>query len=205
MSARLLALPHKVHEVQDDMESFIHVQMYHFLRYSQHTLSDSEAPSGSNLKELMEDMYHSYTYTRKGFAKGGATKKNLFNGPDGVLGEGFTFTASPLTTWFESCAEAASEWLLTMERRWGSRKKPAADQLALRNHDALIEIWREALTHSDWPEGDKAIDQVPTLGQKCGSKREAGTDTETNRRKRSKGNTGAAIARTVRSLQQIDE
>ena len=204
MSTRLLANPLKVHEVQDDMESFIHVQMYHCLRYSQHTLSGSDLA----LKELMEDIYHSYTYTHKGFAKGGATKKNLFYGPNGVLGVGFRFTASPLTPWFVSCAKAVSEWLLTMEGDLDTTN-PATDKLLLRNHDALIEIWRKALTHSDWPEGDKAIDQVPNLGQKCRSNRKAGTDTETNRRKRSKGNTGSAIDRTVAhsvsSLQQIDE
>ena len=176
--------------------------MYHCLRYSQHTLSDSVTPSRLSLKKLMERIYSSCSYTDQGFATGGEVKFFcLFTGPGGVLGA-FDFAASPLTTWFKLCASTVAQWLLAMGQLGD---EPSTDNLALRNHEALIEIWRDTAARSDWPEGDKAVDQVPNLGQRCESKRKAETDTGTSGQKRSKSNTGIAIPRTVNSLQRIDE
>ncbi|TFK45228.1 hypothetical protein OE88DRAFT_1689281 [Heliocybe sulcata] len=71
MSAALLRNPKKVHQVADDLESFVHVLIYESLRYLRHNCD--------SVKLVMRQYFDSYDYAPNGEASGGSEKLGAFH------------------------------------------------------------------------------------------------------------------------------
>jgi hypothetical protein len=67
MSARLLVYPGKDHELQDDLESFIHVLVYTALSFTRHNCMDK-------VGDLLSDMYNEMHLNAEGELVGGTVK-----------------------------------------------------------------------------------------------------------------------------------
>ncbi len=91
----LLENPLKVNDLQDDLASFVHVVMYHGLRYVQHN-------KAAELPDLLRQIYDLALPHWSGDAQGGHGKRRLMaNAGLTVLGHDFSFTLStPLNSWF---------------------------------------------------------------------------------------------------------
>ncbi|KAH7908627.1 hypothetical protein BJ138DRAFT_1012409, partial [Hygrophoropsis aurantiaca] len=73
MSARMLQNPGKTHDIQDDMESFVHVLIYIALIYTPLDMADS-----SHLAGLIRELYYEETTLPDGKNVGGKGKKISF-------------------------------------------------------------------------------------------------------------------------------
>ncbi|KAG6842702.1 hypothetical protein H0H87_010959, partial [Tephrocybe sp. NHM501043] len=93
MSSFLLKGTHTVHTIQDDMESFVYVVLYHALRYLGHNAS-------SPVPVILAKIFDSEELDNEGIARGGHNKKVLFNDPANILGYGFQFHSEPLDIWW---------------------------------------------------------------------------------------------------------
>src|SRR5437879_3622180 len=105
MSYHLLNNPFKMHTLQDDLESFFHVEMYLALLYSKH----SESGPHGKLLSIIRRIYDSAFYDDDGYYKGGGEKANLIQNPKSTLGRDFQFTSKPLNKWWRSCAKVIAE------------------------------------------------------------------------------------------------
>jgi hypothetical protein len=156
--------PGKPHVVQDDIESFIHVILYHSLRYLDHTAS-------RNLRYVMEKIFDDYFIDADGTYRGGLGKQNLFQKKSSVLGKNFHFTNNlALTHCINFSIRAVKEWhdyddpAEDGEDPAFGDPLPAKDyhSLHLRDHRQLTDVWGTALDGSAWPSDDKAIDRLPS-------------------------------------------
>ncbi|KII94366.1 hypothetical protein PLICRDRAFT_67999, partial [Plicaturopsis crispa FD-325 SS-3] len=84
MSCLLLGDPDKVHGIEDDMESFIHVLMHHGLRYFEHNYA-------GNLRSAFQQIYN-HAYHSCGAVLGGDAKMNLLM-YRAFVGHHFAFTS----------------------------------------------------------------------------------------------------------------
>lgn len=164
-----LLKPGKVHDVQDDMESFFHVVLYHGLRYLSHNMDPTE------LNLVMSRVFDEFNVAGDGTYKGGEAKHAMFRSRR-YVSEHFSIKDNePMTLWINDALESVAQWHLFVDpparRRYISAPSIHVDELRLRNHDQLAECWEECLSMEGWPTNDLAIDRLPSRPKASTSKR----------------------------------
>ncbi|KAJ7585166.1 hypothetical protein C8J56DRAFT_892821 [Mycena floridula] len=204
MSVGLLAEPSKVHEVADDLESFVHVQMHHALCYIASSLDKS------NLHQLVTQIYNEYVANPDtGEVKGGNHKRLFVTNPQIRIPNGLQFDACPsLSRWFQDAIEITGARLRALDNINRAQipkveddsddhydedsdddddelpppPAPAAVNVPLYNHSVLRKLWKRHANSSQWPTvGIPAKAQLPTsteLRKGKGKKRLHGDDEE---------------------------
>jgi hypothetical protein len=214
--------PGKLHVVQDDIESFIHVVLYHSLRYLDHTAS-------RNLPNIMERIFDDYFIDGDGAYQGGREKHMLFHKMHSVLGEDFHFTNNPaLTYWIDVSFEAVKQWHNYADPPRNRRPYPILadpvlppprappqeknyNDLDLRDHQWLTQVWQRVLEALEWPLGDKAIDRLPSKQGSSAGKRSNDEDYDedpTPKKKKTKsrdGKCGTSGSSSLRQSQTMDD
>lgn len=157
MSTLLLMDRHKLHTIQDDIESFIHIVLYHGLRYLKHSQPDLAA-------SILREVFDYETLDPRGGATGGKMKLLMFSTRE-PLGLDFHFLDhQPLTEWLDSTLDAVKEWI-EYSRGQAKRKSSAPSvQLQLRDHGCVSKIFEKHLSASEWPSNDKAMDALQRKG-----------------------------------------
>jgi hypothetical protein len=180
MSCLLLLKHHSIHTIQDDMESFVHIILYHGLRYFQHSEADST-------HILMNDIFDYRSIKADGTRLGGKNKKLMFKEGKGSLGHNqpFRFDSPPLDQWITMTFAAVKQWiefvdpdvedseslLMAMLGR-ASRLMPAPKVSVpsahhyLKDHQSMATILHHCLSSHDWPLNDSHVDILPLLRQK---------------------------------------
>jgi hypothetical protein len=157
--------PTKQHSVQDDMESFIILVLYHGLRYMKHNAFE--------LRWIMSKVFDDSHVGPDGYTRGGDGKRALFMA-GAYLDKNFEFTENkPMTYWINYAIDAVGEWLqykIPTPKRGLQQKKNAPaplefDQLELRDYQQLMDCWEKVLTMSGWPSDDEAFDQCPKTSE----------------------------------------
>ncbi|KAK0201474.1 hypothetical protein DFS33DRAFT_989233 [Desarmillaria ectypa] len=141
-STRLLNCPSQTNELQDDLESFIHVVMYHSLRYVRHNKVD-------RLPGMLYEIYDS-VQTHDGEAQGGFGKRRLFasSGVE-VLGPDFAFSkCRALNGWFARAMDLVWRWISYAD----GEGTPFPEEM--QTHQGLLGVWEEILQGMDWPDVD---------------------------------------------------
>ncbi|KAK0492220.1 hypothetical protein EDD18DRAFT_1465425 [Armillaria luteobubalina] len=143
-STRLLNCPSEINELQDDLESFIHVVMYHGLRYIRHNKVD-------RLPGMLYEIYDS-VQRHDGEAQGGLGKRRLFvSGGVEVLGPEFAFSkCHALNGWFVRAMDLAWRWISYAD----GKGTPLPEEM--RTHQGLFDVWDEILQGAGWPDVDNA-------------------------------------------------
>jgi hypothetical protein len=189
--------PMKLHVAQDDIESFVILVLYYGLRYVKH-----------NAFDIKDIMLHVFDDGTDGHSRGGQGKESLFllRRP---LYTNFHFTDNkPLTQWIDYAIDAVREWQTHVNPPPPSRfgrphEATPMDQLQLRNHQQLIDVWNDVLAMPDWPEKDKTADQCPktsegsTVTSKRGNSNHDGEDVP--KRKKNRTNIVPPSSRMLRS------
>jgi hypothetical protein len=126
----------------------------------------------------MERIFDDYTIHADGTYTGGLIKKLLFKDKSSVLGENFRVTNNQALTYcINFSIKAVSEWhdyakpvedgadLAPADTGLPSLGDPPPEKdyndLHLRDHRQLVEVWQRALDRQVWPLDDKAIDRLP--------------------------------------------
>lgn len=183
MSTLLLQQPRKLHDVQDDIESFVNVVLYHSLRYLDHS---RKSFSGQILSSVFDD----YQVQPNGTITGGDQKWSLYHTPVVHLKNGFRFHNNrPLTNWVYKARIAVQEWQLfvvqpkfdeapAMDGEESDALEALADDaqendpllrgdlmstehLYFHDHTKLSQMWHAILNRPDWPNNDEASDNLP--------------------------------------------
>ncbi|KAK0222210.1 hypothetical protein IW262DRAFT_1553092 [Armillaria fumosa] len=143
-STRLLNCPSKINELQDDLESFIHVVMYHSLRYVRHNKVD-------RLPGILYEIYDS-VQRHDGETQGGFGKRWLFaSGGVEVLGPDFAFSKCiALNGWFVRAMDLAWRWISYSD----GKGTPLPEEM--QTHQGLFDVWDEILRGAGWPDVDYA-------------------------------------------------
>ncbi|KNZ80211.1 hypothetical protein J132_06717 [Termitomyces sp. J132] len=106
MSSLLLAGHHdRAHTIQDDMESFVLIVIYHALRYFPH---NKKWKTAFILSKVFDDQERLPT----GEYTGGTARKNLFLHNDHI-GHDFQLSSPPLDRWVWFSIDAVKEWIET--------------------------------------------------------------------------------------------
>jgi hypothetical protein len=196
--------PMKLHVAQDDTESFVILVLYYGLRYLKHNVFD--------LKDIMLRVFDDGNVGPDGYSRGGQGKESLFLRRRHIDTD-FHFTENePLTRWIHYAIDSVGEWQTYLNpppSRFGRRQEATPmDQLQLRNHQQLIDVWNDVLAMPDWPPKDKTADQCPktsagsTVTSKRGNSNHDGEDDEDEdvpKRKKSRTNIVPPSSRTLRS------
>jgi hypothetical protein len=154
--------PGKQHIVQDDIESFAYVVLYHALRYLKHSAL-------SDLRKIMIDVFDDFDIDDAGVFKGGKGKSHFFSNYRITLGAKFKFISnSPLNSWFKYTISAVGQWHNHMMELMGDEIETTADlplgdisHLTLKDHAAFGAKWYELLQLPDWPTNETPVDQLP--------------------------------------------
>ncbi|KAF8056544.1 hypothetical protein FPV67DRAFT_641555 [Lyophyllum atratum] len=113
MSCLLLMDHHSEHTIQDDMESFVHIILYHALRYFRHNRTPLTLG-------LIENIFDLEMTNLEGIRMGGDSKRSMFNrGGLKYLGAGFQFASDPLQVWIRGAFAAVKQWLDFIDPREG--------------------------------------------------------------------------------------
>ncbi|KAH7920187.1 hypothetical protein BV22DRAFT_1098584 [Leucogyrophana mollusca] len=105
MSARMLQNPKKIHEIQDDMESFLHVLIYAALCYTPHNQS-----SPNDLGDLLDGLFYEATRLRSGNYTGGQGKYLGFM--QMLIPKQVTFGCTPVQRLIAHLVACVREWLI---------------------------------------------------------------------------------------------
>ncbi|KAF8062445.1 hypothetical protein FPV67DRAFT_1783297 [Lyophyllum atratum] len=179
MSCLLLLKKRTIHTIQDDMESFVYIVLYHGLRYFRHSRPHST-------KGLLQDIFEYQKTEGDGTIMGGRSKRSMFLEGKTYLGHDFEFESKPLDRWNEAAFAAVQEWLEHVAPRAKGSKSlltsmagnalppqttlatsASAAHLHLRNHAAMANLFSHCLSSKDWPEPeDPPVDAFPPSGRK---------------------------------------
>ncbi|KAG5337308.1 hypothetical protein C0989_009818 [Termitomyces sp. Mn162] len=172
MSSLLLAGHHdRAHTIQDDMESFVLIVIYHALRYFPH---NKKRKTAFILSKVFDDQERLPT----GEYTGGTARKYLFLHKE-YIGRDFQLSSPPLDRWVWFSIRAVKQWIetelaksdpddkrsITDEQRVAVLKgtlrlplhietKPGPSpmhQRDLDNHDVMNVFFATALAAEDWP------------------------------------------------------
>ena len=167
LSTMLCRVPRKKHQLQDDLESFIHVVMYTALRYMRNTYSQEVL--ASQMEALYDDVRPDKFYM---FSLGLA----------GFVSSPFVLTdAPPLVKWIEQACMFARQWLVSPYSQATIDPKtqktmlvmpgPVPTDISLHNHDAMMQLWKSALESEDWAMTipHPACDNLAKAEEKTGS------------------------------------
>ncbi|KAF8072158.1 hypothetical protein FPV67DRAFT_1412154, partial [Lyophyllum atratum] len=158
MSCLLLMTRHKPHTIQDDIESFVHLILYHSIRYLRHTKSHTV---GALLSRIFDDVYQQ----DDGSQVGGINKKYLFRDKEEFPPfEGFQLANNvPLNTWIYDALHAVDEWIRKVSPKGVITDPEALSGLRLYSHQHMADQFANCLQQQGWPSGDKAVDYLPAL------------------------------------------
>ncbi|KAG5634110.1 hypothetical protein H0H81_003369 [Sphagnurus paluster] len=175
MSCLLLMDHHPVHTIQDDMESFVYVVLYHGLRYLSHN-------KPKKTLSIMRDIFDYEEYDVDGERTGGSHKKAMIRS-FAILEEDFHLDSKPLDQWLRKMFKMLREWIEfvtpTVEEVdiFGDDDKSdkpsvptptlsphlSKTSVDLSDHTKMAEIFAKALDRGIWPENDAAVDSFPYL------------------------------------------
>ncbi|KAK0466195.1 uncharacterized protein EV420DRAFT_1326591 [Desarmillaria tabescens] len=165
MSIGLLRDRTKIHELQDDFESFVYVMLYHGLRYLRHS------KVGSGLQFTMDRIFDSIVDNGDGTWSGGDAKTSLAY-EMGPLGVDFRFDSIPLTAWIHRALAGIGEWRHSLTQKalfkalGGAPPITNPSALLFRDHTELKGLWKWALDMDSWPSNDQARYQLEPTGTK---------------------------------------
>ena len=146
LSTRLCQFGRKKHQLQDDLESFVHVVMYTTLRYMRNEYS--QATLQKHMKSIYDEgRYAKYTTFGDGLAPFMGSKLVLLDAP-------------PLVRWIEMACDLVKEWLLSSYSKVSVdtsteatillESGPVPDTIRFHDHTALLELWKSTLDSEDW-------------------------------------------------------
>ncbi|KAH7920188.1 hypothetical protein BV22DRAFT_1098583 [Leucogyrophana mollusca] len=105
MSARILQNPKKIHEVQDDIESFVHVLLYVALCYTAHTITAPHVGLG----DIIARLFHQATQLQDGTYTGGDGKYIGFM--QKLVPTQVVFECTPIQQLVSRLVSFVQEWL----------------------------------------------------------------------------------------------
>jgi hypothetical protein len=177
MSIALLVSNRKVHEVRDDLESFLWLLYYMLLRFTESNLSCM------NLKDEMAQIFDAYVLQDDGQqATGGRGKRSEITE---IADSKRTFDVAPcLQSLLEEYAGLFTSIYIFNEKSTESLNKHMAALDRLKKHDSVVELFKTALSTDGWSNGGAIEDQIE-VGQGS-NKRHA-----TKRKRQKKEKTGA--------------
>lgn len=144
MSVNLCEFRRKVHQLQDDLEAFVHVVLYTAFRYVQTPMQ------GGDLKQFLQDVYRDESSTKK---------RELLTCPEKTFTQPIVFPNSPpLTKWVSKACEYGKQWIqspfteITIDEDGTHLAHPGTvpSDIAFCNHHALADLWRKILADEDW-------------------------------------------------------
>ncbi|KDR84297.1 hypothetical protein GALMADRAFT_262601 [Galerina marginata CBS 339.88] len=170
MSYPVLIQPDKLHEVPDDIESFVYVVLYFILRYMKHA-------QVHNLECILLGVFEKWETTADGTIVGGGGKYHLVTSR-AYIGRNFEVTNNqPLTDWLDFALDAVRTWhtYYTAPSKcftgWKRIKVQERDptSVIIRNHDEMVKAFKDCLESESviWPTDDAASDNLLTLKRKC--------------------------------------
>ncbi|KAG6812841.1 hypothetical protein H0H92_015939 [Tricholoma furcatifolium] len=101
MSCLILLNKQPYHLIQDDMESFFHLVLYHALRYLPHNQAHRTAT-------IMDQLFNQQQVAEE-HVTGGENKRSMFASTAYV--KELTFVSKPLNIWLDTCLDIFHEWL----------------------------------------------------------------------------------------------
>jgi hypothetical protein len=172
ISAFNLMYPGKQHIIQDDLESFVYVALYHILRYCNHSAL-------RKLEVRMVHIFDNFDVDKGGVYEGGQGKAALLDNHRFALGPNFNFINNPnLNSWFIFVVAAVAEWHAhAMSLVEGLVETTAGlplgdiSHLSFKDHTALGAKWHELLQLPGWPTNDHAVDHLSPKPRRFSSKR----------------------------------
>ncbi|KAH7913648.1 hypothetical protein BJ138DRAFT_1145716 [Hygrophoropsis aurantiaca] len=152
MSTRILQDPDKVHEIQDDMESFIHVLIYVALIFTPHTIIGRY-----NLAALVHRLFYQEIRCDDGQYFGGDGKNSGFT--NSVVPKTVVFACEPIQSLVKQLVRFCKDWLLYCEADKddeGAETKPL-DNIKFKDHQAMDDLLASvvALPDERWPEREE--------------------------------------------------
>ncbi|RDB28827.1 hypothetical protein Hypma_014861 [Hypsizygus marmoreus] len=148
MSSQILQDPEKLHTIQDDIESFIHVVLYLGLRYLEH----NRLPE---LRSIFSNVFEDQDLDRKGRKVGGQNKESMFTRRK-FIDKKFAFVCSgPLTTWLGDVFHAMQQYLDFLSSPYDNA--PTMNTW-LPTHEYIASTFTKALKLPGWPKADEAKD-----------------------------------------------
>jgi len=174
MSCLLLKGHHIIHTIQDDMESFVHVVLYHALRYLPHN-----RPLDTTY--IMDNIFNDQKVRRDGTYVGGHGKKAMFFEGEYIDAD-FRFSPGPLDSWMRWAIGVVRQWIecvaptrVNDDEAWSSglahlkHTSPPTPATAVRStagcvlhdHNAMEEVFSAALALK-WPGDDCPVDALST-------------------------------------------
>ncbi|KAG6909471.1 hypothetical protein DXG01_017193 [Tephrocybe rancida] len=199
MSCLLLSGHHTINTIQDNMESFVLIILYHALRYFPHNRK-------GDTRWILDSVFNTKVPTEEGY-RGYEGRRALFTSKI-YIGRDFKLFCSPLHRWMKAAIAAVKEWidteeaarrrpepvlvhatggLLTYFDALGSCSEESSESPAppldippryLDDHTALAEVCARCLIAHNWPDPNKdmPVDILPLLeAEQKPLPREAGT------------------------------
>ncbi|KAF9456881.1 hypothetical protein BDZ94DRAFT_1314745 [Collybia nuda] len=173
-----LLKPGKLHNVQDDIESFFHLVLYHGIKCLHH------APL-ANAHTTMTTIFDECSVDPNGTYRGGEAKYAMFMNRRHITPDFIFIGNAPLNYWLSFVMGAIKQWVgfemppLTANHSYlqdpyftpflsqtnYNRPEPSIEPSlpTLKDHKKFAEIWELVLGHPKWPENDKTSDQVPPI------------------------------------------
>jgi len=170
MSAHLLSIPEKMHTLQDDLESIFWVLLYTVMCYVGYNITLEDR------LQTVEDIFFQYSH-QNGKSQGGAGKRGFvsyclsrFRIPDNVpltkLLWGFEGIVAHFHDFMNRIVHQARNILLKDQnatipdaiRTTSLKLADSLEQFEIRNHDAIENLFTNALSQKTWPKNDKAFD-----------------------------------------------
>lgn len=133
MSVFLLEKPHKVQDLQDDIESFFYVILYHVIRYMNHNKL-------SEVTNIMEKVFDDYTEHADGQLTGGSGKSGMITRRLHVEKDFEIPSNRPLNSWLQYMLNSLKEWLFHIESfdkpcYWAEDKDDDGGEIVSANQD----------------------------------------------------------------------
>ncbi|GLB40042.1 hypothetical protein LshimejAT787_0705520 [Lyophyllum shimeji] len=175
MSCLLLTSHHSIHTIQDDMESFVHIVLYHALRYLPHN-------QPLRIVYIMDGLFHDQNLLPDGSYLGGEGKKSMFI-TDAFVGPDLQFSPEPLHGWMRWAFAAVRQWINRVNPAPANHDNalsfgaahlkgaslptppaaatPSTADCVLHDHNAMAAIFDYALS-LEWPNDDRPIDALAT-------------------------------------------
>ncbi|KAG6823977.1 hypothetical protein H0H87_012759, partial [Tephrocybe sp. NHM501043] len=171
MSTLLVNGHHMANTIQDDMESFVLVILYHALRYFRHNQKE-------RTRFIIDEVFNKHLVLPNGRHEGGQGRRSLFLNME-YIGQDFEMDCKPLNDWIRAAIMAVKEWIKS-EMEDIPTLPAVPDRLAaiikippppleasnaeryLLTHTFLDNIFTTCLDSSDWLP-DKPVDAIEEL------------------------------------------
>ncbi|KDR84298.1 hypothetical protein GALMADRAFT_87215 [Galerina marginata CBS 339.88] len=168
MSYPVLIQPDKLHEVPDDIESFVYVVLYFILRYMKHSQLH-------NLHRILHGVFESWEENDDGTIFGGGGKLQLVSSRVYIKRDFKVLDNKPLTEWLEFALRAVHSWhtyYLSISQPsqqpdsespiLASEAIPAVDKnsVIIKDHSEFVKAFALCMKSSKWPESDAAKDNL---------------------------------------------